>query len=202
MDPSGTVEPLKISGELTPDPDLCHFHLNRVLSESWTLVFNRREDGKGSPLTEQLFAIPGIRRVLVRGSTVTLAKDVETPWPQLAADIAQALRTACGGSGAAIAAEVIADLEQSPMDGVAEAIQQLFEDQINPALASHGGFVHLVKVEGHDVFVEMGGGCQGCASSKSTMRYGVENAIRRIAPQVRQVVDVTDHASGENPYFK
>ena len=94
------------------------------------------------------------------------------------------------------------DLQNAPTDDIEPAVAELFEEQINPALASHGGFVRLVKVEGRDVHVEMGGGCQGCASSKATLRYGVESAIRRVAPQVRQIVDVTDHAAGANPYYR
>jgi Fe/S biogenesis protein NfuA len=66
----------------------------------------------------------------------------------------------------------------------------------------HGGFVKLVKVEDRDVFLEMGGGCQGCAASQATLRQGIEAAIRDVAPQVRNVVDVTDHAAGTNPYIR
>ena len=58
-----------------------------------------------------------------------------------------------------------------------------------------------MKVEERDVFLEMGGGCQGCAASQATLRHGIESAIRRVVPQVREVIDVTDHESGENPYY-
>ena len=196
------ADALKISGELTHDPSMCHFHLNRPLVDGWTLSFDNAAAGKGSPLITALFAIAGVARVQVHDSTITLIKSVETPWPHLAADIAQAIRSTCGGDVPPIAAAVITDLENQPMDGVEQEIADLLEERINPALSSHGGFVRLVKVEGHDVFVEMGGGCQGCASSKATMRYGVENAIRQAAPQVRRVVDATDHASGVNPYYR
>ena len=80
-------------------------------------------------------------------------------------------------------------------------VERLFESHINPALASHGGFARLVKVEDRDVYIEMGGGCQGCASSQATLRHGIETAIRQVAPQVREVIDVTDHGAGENPYY-
>ena len=195
-------DPLKISGELTHDPSMCHFHLNRPLVEGWTLSFESAEQGKGSPLVTALFAIAGVARVQVHDSTVTLIKNVETPWPHLAAEISQALRATCGGEAPAISPQVLADLEAQSMEGVEQDIAELLEERINPALSSHGGFVRLVKVEGHDVYVEMGGGCQGCASSKATMRYGVENAIRQMAPQVRRVIDATDHTAGVNPYYK
>ena len=197
-----TTAAVKITGELTHDPDLCRFHVDRPLVEGWTLVFNKAEDSKGSPLIDALFAVEGVAHVMVEGSTMTIAKNVPAGWPQLAPDIAKAIRAACAGEATPISDRVLADLQAQPMDGVAELIAQLFEEQINPALASHGGFVRLVKVEDHDVYVEMGGGCQGCASAKATMRHGVENAIRRVAPQVRQIIDATNHAAGVNPFFK
>jgi Fe-S cluster biogenesis protein NfuA len=196
------TEPLKIAGELTPDPTVCLFHLNRPLAEELTLSFRSKEEGGGSPLVDALFGIEGVERVLVSGSTITVTKAGVTPWPHLAQDIAQAIRTTCQPEQTPIAASVIEAVKNAPMDDVEQDIAELFEDHINPALSSHGGFVRLVKVEGRDVYVEMGGGCQGCASSKATMRFGVESAIRRVAPQVRNIVDVTDHAAGANPYYK
>jgi Fe-S cluster biogenesis protein NfuA len=139
---------------------------------------------------------------MVRDSTITVAKNVPTPWQHMAAEIAQAIRTGLSSGGPPIAQEVIDELANAPIEGMEEAIAELFDEQINPALAAHGGFVKLVKIEDRDVYLEMGGGCQGCSASRATLRYGVEGAIRRIAPNVRNIVDVTDHAAGVNPYYK
>lgn len=201
METTTQPQPLKISGELTHDPDVCKFHVSRPLADGWTLIFNSATEGKGSPLIDALFNIEGIAHVMVENSTLTIAKNIPAGWPQLAPDIAKAIRSTCGGEAAPIAQRVIEELQNAPMDGVKELIQQLFAERINPALASHGGYVQLVKVEGHDVYVEMGGGCQGCASAKATMQHGVENAIRQVAPQVRKIIDATDHASGDNPFY-
>lgn len=83
----------------------------------------------------------------------------------------------------------------------AEKVSQLLEQQVNPALASHGGFATLVGVEGVDVYISMGGGCQGCAVSAMTLREGIERSIRENIPEVGKVVDVTDHDAGENPFY-
>ena len=73
---------------------------------------------------------------------------------------------------------------------------------INPALASHGGYASLVEVQGDDtVVVTMGGGCQGCAMSQATLSDGIKRAIMEAIPEVSEVIDVTDHDAGENPYF-
>jgi Fe/S biogenesis protein NfuA len=84
---------------------------------------------------------------------------------------------------------------------VDEKVQQLLDGQINPALAAHGGFAALDRVEGDKVFVTMGGGCQGCAVSAMTLREGIARSIKESIPEVAEVVDVTDHELGENPYY-
>ena len=84
---------------------------------------------------------------------------------------------------------------------IAEKVRQLLDAQINPALAAHGGYASLVGVEGDRVFVTMGGGCQGCAVSAMTLREGIERSIKENIPEVAEVVDATDHAAGEDPYY-
>jgi Fe-S cluster biogenesis protein NfuA len=193
---------IKITGELTHDPSMCLFHLEQPIVEEWTLTFNSPEESRGSALVDHIFGVEGVARITISGRTITVVKNVMTPWPHMAGEIGAAIRAAFASGKPLISDEVIEHLKSLSPDDIEEAVAELFEEQINPALAMHGGFVRLVKVEGRDVHVEMGGGCQGCAASKATMKYGVENAIRRVAPHVRHVIDVTDHAAGTNPYFK
>jgi Fe/S biogenesis protein NfuA len=86
---------------------------------------------------------------------------------------------------------------------IAEKVQALFESSINPSLASHGGFATLVGVDDakKDVFITMGGGCQGCAMSRMTLTQGIAEAVKSAIPEVNEVVDVTDHTAGDNPYY-
>jgi Fe/S biogenesis protein NfuA len=84
---------------------------------------------------------------------------------------------------------------------VEEKVRQLLDGQINPSLAMHGGFAGLDRVEDDKVFVTMGGGCQGCAVSAMTLREGIARAIKEAIPEVAEVVDITDHELGENPYY-
>ncbi len=82
-----------------------------------------------------------------------------------------------------------------------EKVRQLLDRQVNPALASHGGFATLVRVEGTAAHISMGGGCQGCAVSSITLRDGIEAAILAAVPEITEVVDTTDHGAGENPFY-
>jgi Fe/S biogenesis protein NfuA len=99
------------------------------------------------------------------------------------------IRTPASANGAAPAGEL------------AERVQGVLDEQVNPAIAAHGGRIDLVGVEGSEVYMEMSGGCQGCAMSRMTLRQGVEKMIRQAIPEVTEIHDVTDHAAGENPYF-
>ena len=87
-------------------------------------------------------------------------------------------------------------------DPKAMAIQELLDTQINPAVASHGGHVELVDVHDDIVYIRFGGGCQGCGMVSVTLNQGVEQAIHEAFPEIREIVDVTDHAAGTNPYYQ
>ena len=85
---------------------------------------------------------------------------------------------------------------------LSEKVQQLLDLSINPALAAHGGFASLVKVENDtEVHVLMGGGCQGCSMSAMTLTEGIKTAIVDAIPEVTEVIDATDHSAGENPFY-
>jgi Fe/S biogenesis protein NfuA len=82
-----------------------------------------------------------------------------------------------------------------------EKVRQLLDQQVNPAIAMHGGYTELVNVEDETAYITMGGGCQGCALSAMTLRQGIEAAILGAVPEITEVVDLTDHGSGENPFY-
>ena len=85
---------------------------------------------------------------------------------------------------------------------VSRRVMQVIEEQINPAIAMHGGSAELVAVEDETAYVRLGGGCVGCGMATVTLSQGIEVAIMENVPEVRKVVDVTDHASGANPYYE
>lgn len=86
-------------------------------------------------------------------------------------------------------------------DPVAQKVQQVVDEYINPGVAGHGGWVLLKDVRENKAVVEMGGGCQGCGLSAVTLRQGIEQAIVQAVPEIEGIVDDTDHDLGENPYY-
>ena len=126
------------------------------------------------------------------------------------------LRLLVEPGGAANLEGAIIDLDPSAMGGalridnpnegwrdpVAARIQDVLDRRINPSVAAHGGFVDLLEVRGGAAYVQLGGGCQGCAQVDVTLRQGIEVAIKAAVPQITEVIDITDHAAGTNPYFQ
>jgi Fe/S biogenesis protein NfuA len=87
-------------------------------------------------------------------------------------------------------------------DPLALRVQALIDERINPGVGAHGGHVELLDIKDNTVFVRLGGGCQGCGMVDVTLRHGIEALIREEIPEIQQVIDTTDHASGSNPYYQ
>jgi Fe/S biogenesis protein NfuA len=84
---------------------------------------------------------------------------------------------------------------------LARTIVAVLDEQVNPAIAAHGGQAQLVAVEEPVAYVVLSGGCQGCGMAAATLQQGIEVAIVDAVPEIERIEDVTDHASGLNPYF-
>ncbi|MCK6594709.1 MAG: NifU family protein [Bacteriovoracaceae bacterium] len=80
-------------------------------------------------------------------------------------------------------------------------IEILFDEQVRPSLAAHGGNVEIIDLDNDRLFVRLHGGCQGCSSSKLTLKDGIEQLVKKNFPNISEVVDLTDHEQGENPYM-
>jgi Fe/S biogenesis protein NfuA len=88
------------------------------------------------------------------------------------------------------------------LDPIAERVQRLLDEEVNPSVASHGGHIDLLDVTDGVAFIHMGGGCQGCGMAEVTLGQGVRTAILDSFPEIREVRDTTDHAQGANPYYQ
>ncbi len=190
---------IKITAQLFPDPDVCIFRVDRPVFPGGAYDCKSAEMAKDSPLLEALFALKGVREIFITGDSLTISKDSDEDWQVLGREVGKTIRQAIN-SGKPLMAE---NLKQPmpPDDEIKKIVTEMLEEQINPAIASHGGFVNVVDVKEGRIFMQMSGGCQGCASSSMTLRYGIERMIRERIPQIIEIVDVTDHGAGVNPYY-
>ena len=194
-----TEQEIKITAQLFPDPDVCIFRVDRPVFPGGAFDCKSKEAAAGSPLLEALFELKGIREVFVTGDSITISKDSEEEWQVLGREVGRTIRELIKSGKQLVADE--AKQPVPPDDEIKRIVDEMFENEINPAIASHGGFVECVAVKDGQVMLRLSGGCQGCASSSMTLRHGIERSIRDRIPGVVEVVDVTDHSACVNPYY-
>jgi Fe/S biogenesis protein NfuA len=95
-----------------------------------------------------------------------------------------------------------ADTASDKDEALAFRVQQVIESMINPGVAAHGGYVTLLGVRSEIAYIRMGGGCQGCGAADVTLKQGIVTTIKAHVPEIQEVLDSTDHAAGENPFFR
>lgn len=188
-----------------PDTDSCKITLNRDLSPDKTEFFETHAEAADWPVVQKVMRVPGVHSVILKKNVVIVARHASVEWASLLKPIEDAIRT-----GLEPASEDV-----SPIDAIADAaagsgpneelrtrVQDILDNEINPSVAAHGGYISLLDVQDTRVFLHMGGGCQGCGMAAQTLKHGVETTLRRQIPEISEILDTTDHASGSNPYYQ
>jgi Fe-S cluster biogenesis protein NfuA len=196
----GVDKDIAIVGEPTINPAACKFTVDRPVYSEGSAYFGNREAAVHSPLALKVFEVPEVENVLIAGDQITVTKSGFDPWPAIGKKIGAKIREHIRSSEPAVSPEF--DKTMPPESEIRTKVQNLLEREINPALGSHGGWVELIDVRRNAVYLRLGGGCQGCASANMTLKMGIEKAIREQLPEVGEILDTTDHASGRNPYYQ
>src|SRR5712692_8827345 len=189
---------IRIQAEVLSD-EVCQFTVDRPIYPGKSWHFARKDEAKGSPLVEKLFNIENVAAILVVDNVLKVTKIGLDDWMQTAKQIGVTIRAQLQSGVPAISNDLGANLPSE--DKIRDKIQHLFDEEINPAVGQHGGYVELVDVKQNRVFLQLGGGCQGCGMVDVTLKQGIEKAIREVVPQIGEILDVTDHADGRNPYY-
>lgn len=176
----------------------CRFTVDRPVYPEASYYFGGPDKSEGSALASKLFALDGVVACLIAHDTITVHKETPDDWPVLAGQVGTAIREHMGSGEPAVSDELRKQLP--PAEEIRAKVQQVLDTEINPNVAAHGGVVHLLEVRENNVFVQLGGGCQGCGMANVTLRNGVETAIRKAVPEVGAIHDATDHAAGRSPY--
>jgi Fe-S cluster biogenesis protein NfuA len=187
------------------DNQRCKFVVSVPVWAGGVRRFTSADEAKGSPLAEAIFAIPGLAvgELIVSGNIVTVVKQSAAPWQAVGRAVGNAIRsTVTADVPAVTAAPQPASGGALTDDALYEQVAKVFDEQVNPMVARHGGRVELIDVQDAVVMLRMGGGCQGCGMADVTLRQGIEGMLAQFVPAVRGIVDITDHTSGANPYFQ
>ena len=177
------------------------FYLNvRISGEE--VHYKSAQEALRSPIASKIFGFPWTSEVSVAPEYVIVSKQEWVDWDVLSEPLSHLIKEHVElALDRGAVEENPKELEADLTDPQSERILEVIESQINPQLASHGGHISLVGVKDNVVYIKMGGGCQGCSQSKATLSEGVVTTIKNAFPEILDVVDVTDHAQGENPYF-
>jgi Fe-S cluster biogenesis protein NfuA len=192
---------ITISSEVDKrNPAICRFTVNRTLHIG-TASFDNKTQAAQSPLAQKLFEIEGITRTQLIGHLLVLSKTPEQEWEELVKPV-EGILQAFLVSGFALSQDQVEDLMLLIGRGTREKVELLLAHKINPGVAAHAGFVELIDVKDNNVYIRLRGGCQGCGAADFTLRQGIEAILRKEIPEILQVLDVTDHAEGMNPYYR
>ncbi len=191
---------IKIIAEPSLDPRICKFIVDQPVCPGRSINCRKKEMAEGSPLLEALFEIEGIREVHVSEDTITVARSTDDDWRPMGKRIGSVIRALITSGKPLIPDDFKIEV---PVSGdLFRQIQQIIETRINPGIAAHRGRAEIVDVKGTSVYIRMSGGCLGCGAAGITLKRGIERTIRTALPEVTEVIDVSDHSAGKNPYYK
>ena len=191
---------IKIRGVPTISAQVCKFIVGGrpIIKLGDAAYFRKGMEGK-SILPKSLFKLGYLTKIGIEGDTLVLTSDMkDINWPKRGAEIGKVIR----GWLASGAPPIVIEAIEEQNDEVFLEVAALIEKHVNPSIASHGGIVTLKRVVGDKAYVIMGGGCQGCAASSVTLKAGVESMIKAKVDEINEIVDITNHDAGINPYYK
>ena len=170
--------------------DTCVFTLSQVVAPPNAALFESAEDAVAFPLIRSLFEVEGVAAVIANDRMLIVNRSPNVEWPPLVEALTERIRSHFSSGSSA------------SEEDIRKRVQTVLDTDINPAVSMHGGVIELLDVKGTEIFVHMGGGCQGCGQAAATLKHGVHSAIQDAVPEVTAIYDTTDHAAGANPYYQ
>ena len=187
---------VSIYTEMTPNPETMKFVANKLLYPGKSVDFQNEESASASPLAMQLFAFPFIKSVFIASNFVTLTKTDDTEdWEDVIPSVKQFLKEYLEEGNLIINEEELAARKTESTneihidDGdVVKRIKELLENYVKPAVEMDGGAIQFLSYENGRVNLLMQGSCSGCPSSMITLKAGIEGMMKRMIPEVKEVV--------------
>jgi len=184
---------VSIYTEMTPNPETMKFVANKLLYPGKSIDFPDESTAAPSPLAKELFAFPFIRSVFIASNFVTLSKTVETNWDDVIPSIRQFLKEYLEEGKAVINEDQVAvkkDTNTVSADDtdVVVRIKELLENYVKPAVEMDGGAISFKGYDNGTVKLMLQGSCSGCPSSMITLKTGIEGMMKRMIPEVKEVV--------------
>ncbi len=189
-----TADIIEIYTEMTPNPESVKFVTNRHILPNFQLDFKSKEMSGGSELAKTLFEIPFVNGVFVANNFVTITKKAEYEWfeitPELKDTLAQFLKSGKKPVDDSLLPKDILQEQNANAanDSPEEKIKELLDKYVKPAIQMDGGHIEFRSFEDGVVTLALQGSCSGCPSSKLTLKSGIEGLLKRMVPEVEEVV--------------
>lgn len=184
---------VSIYTEMTPNPETMKFVANKLLYPGKSIDFPDEESAGPSPLAKELFAFPFIRSVFIASNFVTLTKTVDTQWDEVIPTIREFLKQYLEAGNEVINEDQIVVKESNNTvnaddTDVVVRIKELLENYVKPAVEMDGGAISFRGYNEGVVSLMLQGSCSGCPSSMITLKAGIEGMMKRMIPEVKEVV--------------
>jgi len=186
---------ISIYTEMTPNPETMKFVANKLLYPGKSIDFPDVENAKASPLAVELFGFPFIKAVFIASNFVTLTKTPETDWNDVTTTIRQFMKEYLEEGKVVINEEEVVTIKKesgnkvsADDDDVVKRIKELLENYVKPAVEMDGGAIQFKSYDDGVVNLMLQGSCSGCPSSMITLKAGIEGMMKRMIPEVQEVV--------------
>ncbi|MFY8127743.1 MAG: NifU family protein [Chitinophagaceae bacterium] len=187
---------VSIYTEMTPNPSTMKFVANRLLYPGKSIDFQDETQATPSPLAKELFSFPFIKSVFIASNFITLTKTEEVEdWQDVIPSVKQFLKDYLEKGGIVVNEEEVAKVKQEATntvsaddDDVVKRIKELLENYVKPAVEMDGGAIQFKSYNEGTVNLMMQGSCSGCPSSMVTLKAGIEGMMKRMIPEVKEVV--------------
>lgn len=187
---------ISIYTEMTPNPETMKFVANKLLYPGKSIDFQEEANAGPSPLAKELFSFPFIKSVFIASNFVTLTKTQDTDdWQDVIPTIKQFLKDYLENGGVAVNEEEVAAMKQESSnvvaaddDDVVKRVKELLENYVKPAVEMDGGAIQFKSYNDGVVNLMLQGSCSGCPSSMITLKAGIEGMMKRMIPEVKEVV--------------
>lgn len=181
---------IKVGVELTPNPNSLKFIVSKTLLPLGTVYFSDREKAEGSPLAEALFKIDSVQEILIGTDFITLTKKEEAEWEPIVPDIFHAMKNQLQQGGILVREDLLPKPSEKSASEIEQRIIDVLDQEIRPAVARDGGDILFGGYEDGVVKLFLQGACSSCPSSIMTLKMGVENRLKQLIPEIREVVQV------------
>ncbi|MES2777041.1 MAG: NifU N-terminal domain-containing protein [Bacteroidota bacterium] len=188
---------ISIYTEMTPNPETMKFVANKLLYPGKSIDFQDETFAGPSPLAKELFSFPFVKSVFIASNFVTLTKTAETDdWQDVIPTIKQFMKEYLENGGVVVNEEDVASMKKQEAsntvladdDDVVKRIKELLENYVKPAVEMDGGAIQFKSYEDGKVNLMLQGSCSGCPSSMITLKAGIEGMMKRMIPEVQEVV--------------